>query len=157
MAEAGNNPEQVPEEELYREDTLSERFMEWVRTELIWYAGSFTFHLLLLSSLLLLGNVAGKAIQGEGPGFESAKTEPAEKDPPPLEKFEIGETPEEPTELTTETLTMEKPAVAEQKEQYNDDSDKFAERRGGTTSSTKDPAVGGLGGFSVLAYAAWTK
>ena len=28
--------------------------MDWVRTDLIWYAGSFTFHLLLMSSLLLL-------------------------------------------------------------------------------------------------------
>ena len=56
-----------PKRNLYQEDTLAERFMEWVRTELIWYAGSFTFHLLLLSSLLLLGNVAGKAIQSEAP------------------------------------------------------------------------------------------
>ena len=46
------------EEELYRDETLSERFMDWVRTELVWYAGSFTLHLLLISALLLLGNIA---------------------------------------------------------------------------------------------------
>ena len=72
MAEAANNLEQVAAEALYQGDTLAERFMEWVRTDLIWYAGSFTFHLLLLSSLLLLGNVTARTIQGEGPGFESA-------------------------------------------------------------------------------------
>ena len=97
MAEAANNPQQLPEEELYQEDSLAERFMEWVRTELIWYAGSFTFHLLLLSSLLLLGNVAARGIQGDAPGFDSTqKEDKGEKtaDPPPLDKFDIGETPE---------------------------------------------------------------
>ena len=37
-------------------DTWTDRFGDWVRNELIWYAASFTFHLLGLSALLLLGN-----------------------------------------------------------------------------------------------------
>ncbi len=158
MAEAANNPQQLPEEELYQEDSLAERFMEWVRTELIWYAGSFTFHLLLLSSLLLLGNVAARGIQGDAPGFDSTQNEEEKTaDPPPLDKFDIGETPEDPTELTTETLTMEKPAVAAQTEEYIDDSEKFEHQGGGTANASKDPSLGGLGGFSVLAYGAGTK
>ena len=36
-----------------------ERFLDWVRTELVWYAGSFSFHLLGLSVLLLLPNFGG--------------------------------------------------------------------------------------------------
>ena len=159
MAEAANNPEQVPEEELYQEDTLAERFMEWVRTELIWYAGSFTFHLLLLSSLLLLGNVAGKAIQGDAPGFDSAdKEEKTETDPPPLEKFDIGETPEDPTELTTETLTMEKPAVQAQTEEYNDDSEKFEHQAAAARPIRRRTRVSAAwAGSACLAYGAGAK
>jgi hypothetical protein len=55
----------VEEEEPYGEESLSERFVDWVRTELIWYAGSFTVHLLLISSLLLLGNVAPRVVTSE--------------------------------------------------------------------------------------------
>ena len=59
MANEIENPVLV-EEELDQEDTLSERFMDWVRTELIWYAGSFTFHLLLLSAHAALRQPAPK-------------------------------------------------------------------------------------------------
>ena len=49
MAEAAVKPVPVEEEEQVQDDTFSARFMEWVRTELVWYAGSFTIHLLGLS------------------------------------------------------------------------------------------------------------
>ena len=159
MAEAANNPEPVAEEELCQGDSLAERFMEWVRTEAIWYAGSFTFHLLLLSSLLLLGNVAARAIQGDGPGFEPAENlEKPEKELAMPERIEIGDTPEEPTELTPETLTLEKPAIQAQTEEYNDDSKEFVRRGGGTASSSHDPSLGVLGGgFNVVAYGSGTR
>ena len=111
MAQDLENPALV-EEDLEEGDSFSERFMDWVRTDLVWYAGSFTAHLLAMSLLLLLGNYAAKVIVvGDAPSFEESKVEKPEADPPPLEKFEIGETPEEPTRLDTESLTFEKPEV----------------------------------------------
>ena len=152
MAQDLENPALV-EEELEEGDSLSERFMDWVRTDLVWYAGSFTAHLLALSLLLLLGNVTAKVIVvGNEPSFEEAKVEKPEADPPPLEKFEIGETPEEPTRLDTESLTFEKPEQKVQEEEYNDESEKFEHKGGGTPNATKDPSLGGLGGFNVIAY-----
>ena len=157
MAATAINPEQVAQEQLCQQDTLADRFMEWVRTELIWYAGSFTFHLLLLSSLLLLGNVAAKAIHGDGPGFEPAEIpEQAANDPPPLEPFDPGETPLEPTEITTASL-IERPTMAKQTEEYNNDDAVFEHRGGGTANSSKDPTLGGLGSFSMLAYGPGTR
>ncbi len=46
--------EQPDEEQYEDDDSLGARFMDWVRTELVWYAGSFTFHLFGLSLLLLI-------------------------------------------------------------------------------------------------------
>ena len=44
----------VMDETAYEEDdSLAERIADWARTELVWYAGSFTIHLLGLSLLLL--------------------------------------------------------------------------------------------------------
>ena len=158
MAEAANNPQQVPEEELYQEDTLAERFMEWVRTELIWYAGSFTFHLLLLSSLLLLGNVAGKAIQGDAPGFDSADKEEKTDD----RSAAVGEVRHRrnargPHGVDHGNADDGEAGGQAQTEEYNDDSEKFEHQGGGTANSSKDPSLGGLGGFSVLAYGAGAK
>ena len=64
----------------------------------------------------------------------------------------MGDTPEDPTELNTETLTMEKPAVVAVTEEYNDDSEKFEHQGGGTPDASKTPTLGGAGGFNVLAY-----
>jgi hypothetical protein len=150
MVEQAQDPALVPEDE-FEDETFSERFMDWVRTELVWYAGSFTVHLLALSMLLLVGNVAAKVVVGDAPSFEEAKVDKTDADPPPLEKFEIGDPPEEPTVLDTESLTLEKPATIEQTEEYNDDSANFEHKGGGMASTSKDN-LGGLGGFSVMNF-----
>ena len=62
--------------------------------------------------------------------------------------LDLDETPEEPTEATTETLTMEPPAAQGQTEEYNDESKVFEHRGRGTARPAKDPRVDGLGGFS---------
>jgi hypothetical protein len=61
-------------QDLSSEETLWERFADWVRTELVWYAGSFSFHLLALSMLLLLPAVAGRDAD-EGIVLESRNNE----------------------------------------------------------------------------------
>ncbi len=136
MANELENPVLVEEEELDQEDTLSERFMDWVRTELVWYAGSFTFHLLLISSLMLFGSPPTKYVQNDAPSFDADAEKPPEQkpdtDPVVQEKFDIGETPEDPTELNTDTLTAPQPGQVEQQEEYNDDSEVFEHKGGGT-------------------------
>jgi hypothetical protein len=68
-------------------------------------------------------------------------------EPPPLEKFEVGEPPKEPTFQDTSPLTLEKPGQREQGEQYSDDGGIFEHKGGGTASDSKD-SLGGPGGFN---------
>ena len=144
MAKELENPVLVEEEELDLEDSLSERFMDWVRTDLIWYAGSFTFHLLLMSTLLLFTvSSTVVTVTDEATSIEAQEKKPETKpetDPVPKDKMDLGEPPLDPTELTTETLTMDKPAVPEVKEEYNDESEHFEHRGGGSLTATSgDP------------------
>ena len=71
MAETANNPLPLEDEDQFQEETLSERFMDWVRTDLVWYAGSFSFHLLALSMVLLLPNFSNQDNQGDAPVLEA--------------------------------------------------------------------------------------
>jgi hypothetical protein len=67
------------------EESWKERFDDWVRTELVYYAGSFTFHLLALSLLLLMGNVAAKTIMSDQVVIESSRIDEPVGDPPKIE------------------------------------------------------------------------
>ena len=69
--------------------------------------------------------------------------------PEKIERFDVGETPEDPTELNTDTLTLEKPAQLAQEAEFNDASEHFEHRGGGMPSDSKQPNVGGFGGFDV--------
>ena len=98
------------EEDLEEGDTFSERFMDWVRTDLVWYAGSFTAPLAGVVILLLLGNVAAKVIVvGDAPVLEEAKVEKPRPIRPPWRSSISAKRPKEPTRLDTESLTFEKP------------------------------------------------
>ena len=79
MAETANNPLPVADEDPLQKETLWERFMDWVRTELVWYAGSFSFHLLGLSLLLLLPNFGGSEDQDDAAVLVSQAEEEVEK------------------------------------------------------------------------------
>ncbi|MGA2258775.1 MAG: prenyltransferase/squalene oxidase repeat-containing protein [Thermoguttaceae bacterium] len=111
MAETANNPLPAMDEDRLQEETLLEHFKGWVRTELVWYAGSFSFHLLALSVMLLLPGfggghdqddtptLVGKAdedLHEKEPGFDkSAKTDLAlgAVEETPASDFEIDPTP----------------------------------------------------------------
>ena len=79
MAEPANNPLPVANEDQPQQDFLSEHLLDWLRTELVWYAGSFSFHLLGLSLLLLLPNCGGPDQRSEVPLFLSNPEETVEK------------------------------------------------------------------------------
>ena len=154
MSQDLENPVEV-EEYLEAEDTLSVRFMDWLRTDLIWYAGSFTAHLLGLSLLLLMGSVATKVIAvGDETVIQlgQADIEKPEADQLPPEKIDIGETPEKPTRIILDPIAFEKPEVKPLKEKYYDDSKTFEERRGGTLNPSKNPTLGDFSGFKVISY-----
>ena len=145
MAETANNPLPLEDEDQFQEETLSERFMDWVRTELVWYAGSFSFHLLALSMVLLLPNFSNQDNQGDAPVLEAQAEEAAQKEPEKFDKVEIGEIEETPPAELNVDPTLATPAQAAQDAEYNDDSKTFEHKGGGTASGIKDVGSGGGG------------
>lgn len=150
---AGEDAKKVveePEDEEAVEGSLSADIQEWIRTAAPWWAISFTVHMVLLSSLLLLGKFLPQKIEGDAPAFDEAKdTTMAE---PPVENYQLGDPQIDPSELTTETLMDMTPSQPAQTEQINDDSAVFTERGGGAAMTTTAPEMGGNGGFNVKAF-----
>ena len=149
MAEATNNPLPVEDEDQFQDETLSERFMDWVQTELIWYAGSFVFHLLLLSGLLLFGSMMKQEKYGDAPVFESKAPDPEKKEPDRFDKFDMGPIDDTPPPELNVDPTLEKPATQAQDEEYHDENKTFVHEGGGTATGQKDVVGGGAG---VLAF-----
>jgi hypothetical protein len=144
MAQTANDLLPVEDEDQFQEETLSERFMDWVRTELVWYAGSFSFHLLALSVLLLLPNFGSQNSPGDAPVLESKADDVDKKEPEKFDKVDIGEIEDTPPAELDVDPTLEKPAQAAQEAEYNDESKVFEHKGGGTATGMKD--VGSAGG-----------
>ena len=107
-----------------------------------WLA-SMAFHMALMVFLaLVMGTIHVVQKINEAPEFEVVEDDTANIDA--IEQFEVGYTPLDPTELTTETLTLEAPAV---EAQFNDNSPIFEEAGGGIVGG--DSTFGGLGGITV--------
>ena len=77
--------------------------------------------------------------EGDAPKFDSADVDTAV---PEVENFEVGDTPIDPTELNTETLSLEAPTVTEQINTTPDDP--FSEAGGGAGHAQRhdDPRPG---------------
>jgi len=86
----------------------------------------------------------------EAPEFE-ADVETALPEPE-LNRFEVGDTPIEPTVLDTESLTQLDPPKMEQTEKVYDNNEVFQDAGGGMAGATSN--FGGLGGFSINALGA---
>ncbi len=147
MANAANNPVPLEEEEQLQEETLSDRFMDWVRTELVWYAGSFSFHLLALSLLLLLPSLGAGNNQGDVPVLQSQENEVEKKEPEKFEKVDIGDIEDTPPPELDVDPTLEKRGHEAQEAENNDASDVFEHAGGGTAEGMKD--VGSAGGGAI--------
>ena len=104
---------------------------------------SMAFHMLLMIVMaLILGTIHAATTSNVR---EIEVVEEFEADLPEVTHFEVGHTPLDPTELSTETLTlMQAPSV---EAQFNDDSPVFEEAGGGVAGA--ESSFGGLGGFSV--------
>ncbi len=147
--EARNSVEQ-PEEDEYLEGSMMADIQEWIRTAAPWWAISFTVHMVLLSSLLLLGRFVAPKPEGNAPSFDEAKdTADAE---PPVEKYQLGPPQIDPSELNTESLLDMTPSQPAQTEQINDASPEFTPRGGGMAMNSPAPVMGGSGDFNVNAF-----
>ncbi len=123
----------------------------WFLESGVWWMCSFFFHLLLVVAVAIVGSVLPKEAEQaaeKAPAFEEAQLDPTADVPKEIERFDVGETPEDPTELNTNTLTLEKPAQLAQEAEFNDENAAF-EHQGGGMKSGKEANAAGLGGFDL--------
>jgi hypothetical protein len=132
------------------EPSLGNRIQGWFVTEGAWYTASFVFHAFLAGVLMLFGAGTIHKQQGDAPSIEEAEQD-QKQIAQDLEKFDVGETPIEPTELNTDTLTLNQAPSIEQTEQINDNNPVFSPAGGGGMASSSGPQLGGLGGFDFKA------
>lgn len=120
----------------------------WAKTDAKYWGIAFgSMATLLIAMDFLIGPQITKKVLAEVVSFDTVMEDVIEETP--IEHFEVGETPIEPTVLNTETLTEPPAATIEQDAQFNDNSAVFTEAGGGIASS--GPNLGGLGGFDVTA------
>jgi hypothetical protein len=116
----------------------------WAATNGLWWAGSVAAHVVVLSALLLaLGKIASPPKEGDAPIFEArVDTELAV---PELDHFEVGDTPIEPTELNTDTLSLvDAPSGVTETV-----GDPDAASTGGGSAASTTGGIGGLDQFAV--------
>jgi hypothetical protein len=148
MADATITQEPAEGEAQFQEETLSERFMDWVRTELVWYAGSFTIHLLGLSLLLLLTFSKNEDL-GDAVVFKPAVPDEVEKkEPEKFEKFDLGKIEETPPPQLDVDPTLEKLKVDAQDEKNFDNNPIFSDRGGGKQGGAADAPGAGAGSLA---------
>jgi len=127
--------EEEPRRSLWRDLLVGVATQSWL--------ASMVFHMALMVILALgLGTIHIASTIGQAPEFN---TFDESVDLPEVSRFEVGVTPLDPSELSTESLAMiEAPSVPEQ---FNDNSPVFEEAGGGLV--TGNSAFGGLGSFDV--------
>lgn len=111
-----------------------------------WLASTMIHLIILLTMALVLGTIQVVNHVVNAPSFETAANEAIPE--PEITHFEVGETPLDPSELTTETLELtEAPPV---EAQFNDNSAVFEEAGGGSAMANPN-AMGAGVGFDVKA------
>ncbi len=121
----------------------------WVAANGLLWAGSTAAHVVILGAvLLMLGTVTAPPKEGEAPLFDSDLD--TEIPAPELDHFEVGETPIEPTELTTETLSLVDAPTIDTSTELGDASDALAGGGGGSVGADNG-GIGGLDQFAVEA------
>jgi hypothetical protein len=129
-------------------DALVARFKTWWASDSRYMAISMTGHAVVLLIVACIPMANPEIFKQEAPAFD-AKVDQAvvEQD---FQQFELGDPPLDPTELSTESLTIMEPVAMEaQTEEINDESPTFEHRGGGSSTDAKATAIGGLGGFDI--------
>ncbi len=126
------------------------RLAGWLRDDGPWWLCSFVFHVGLILFLAFAGGRVVEDVVGDAPSFEAAELPKPIDVPLEIERFEIGQAPEEPTELNVDTLALDLPGAVAQTEKYYDASPTFSDKPGGgVPDATGGPNLGGLGGFDL--------
>lgn len=121
---------------------------QWAVTNGVWWFTSVVGHVAVLSIVLLaLGKIASPPVEGEAPSFESGLD--TELRVPQIDRFEVGDTPLEPSELNTETLSLVDAPQIESDTSATDAADAVAS--GGGSASAPSGGIGGLDQFAVKA------
>ena len=145
MADTANNPVRIEAENQLQKDTLSECFMDWVRRELVWYAGSFSFHLLALSALLLLPSIEGGHDPGDAVVLESKAEEQAVRPLDSSQRYDIGDIEyRQPPELNVAPSLLPLAQAAHDAKFY-DRSSAFEYKGDGALNGMKTVGSGGPG------------
>lgn len=123
----------------------------WVATRGLWYGISAGLHAIGLFIVLMFLSlvVTPPKQEGHAPLFDAKidTTLPEAE----IDHFDVGETPLEPSQLDTDTLSLVDAPQLAQEEQINTTSkDAFVEAGGGSQSGAMD-SIGGIGGFNVMA------
>ena len=141
-------PENLPLPEDEGPDVF-ESIKTWYLEEGYWYLVSAAVHAVGFVILALIAVNVGRRIRGDAPSFDPASE--VKKADGKLQKFElVGDTPLDPTELNTDTLSMfEAKPLAQQDAKYYDDSAVFEEAGGGREMTANAPNLGGLGGLTM--------
>ena len=142
--------------------TMMDSIRTWFLEDAAWWLSSFLFHMVLMCVLAFIGTEVKPTIVGDAPSFTEAEQQ-EDMPEPNLDNFEVGQTPEEPTELTTETLTLNQAPPAMDASVETDPSGGGGMgigegvglgvgEGGGTAMAANGPMLGGLGGFDVKAF-----
>jgi hypothetical protein len=123
--------------------SLGRRFAEWIQYDAPSWLISLVLHMTVLIVVgILFGRTTGRKMVEDVPTFDAADAQSrADQE---VERFDLGQAPLDPTELTTESLTMKDAGQAQQEALFYDDSKEFEEQGGGSLMG-KDAAAGGLG------------
>ncbi len=141
MADATIDQVPVEGEELLQEESFSERLMDWVRSDLIWYAGSFTVHLLLLSLVLLLPT-AIPATQSDTPLLESKAQDEDKKEPQKFDDFKLPDSPDTPPKELIVDPNVQPLKQDAQEAEINDKSEIYQHKGHGELQSADAPVSG---------------
>lgn len=129
---------------------MTARVKEWILEDGITYLASCVIHMVVfLLLMLVLGKIEPKAPEGVAPSFEASNEEVLPE--PQLTQFEVGETPLDPTELTTESLTLTEAPTITYSEDLAADASSLMAGAGGGTALGIGTGIGGVGGFDIKA------
>lgn len=124
---------------------------DWFCGDGRWYLGSAAFHAL---AILCLGFVAATiparllSKNDDAASFDAAEVDRSSG--PELARFEVGDPPLDPTEITAESLAQRRALpIASQEARHYDDSPEFEEAGGGIVSNLDAPRLAGFGGLNV--------
>lgn len=108
---------------------------------------SLTVNLSIFLGFMFIGDIIVQRPKSDAPSFEaSVETEIPE---PNLTRFEVADTPIEPSVLDTESLTLTEAPQIEAGEASDNTAGGFVEEGGGISADTGAPSLGGLGGFDI--------